>query len=58
MICPTCTSTEGHYSDIEDFNPGGGGSDPEWSYYECWTCYNCEHTLYSYENGYEYEDEE
>ena len=54
MICPNCKSSEGHYSNIEDFNPCG---DPEWSYYECWTCYGCESTIHSYENGYEYEDE-
>lgn len=55
MICPNCKSTEGHYSNIEDFNPG---NDPEWSYYEGWTCYGCESSLYSYQEGFEYEDEE
>lgn len=54
MICPNCGSTEGHYSNIEDFNPG---SEPEWSYYECWTCYGCESSFYSYEDVFEYWDE-
>lgn len=55
MICPNCKSSEGHHSHIEDFNPG---SDPEWGYYECWTCYGCESSFYSYEDVFEYGDEE
>lgn len=54
MMCPNCASPEGNYSNIEDFNPG---SDPEWSYYECWTCLDCGHTIYSYEDDFEYGDE-
>lgn len=66
MICPNCISTEGgHYSNIEDLRSNGGfsrhynpGNDPEWSYYECWMCLECGYTVYSYEDDFEYGDEE
>lgn len=61
MICPNCSSTEGHYSNIEDFNCANSchpGSDPEWSYYECWTCYGCKSSFYSYEDVFEYGEDE
>lgn len=54
MICPNCGRKEGIYSEVEDFNPG---NDPEWSYYTCWMCLNCHHTVYSYEENFKYEDE-
>jgi len=55
MKCPNCSSTDGAYREIEDFNPGG---DPEWSYYEFWQCFSCDHTVYSYEDGFEYSEDE
>lgn len=55
MICPNCGAEHGHYMSIEDFNPG---SEPEWSYYEAWVCHICWHAMYSYEDGYIYEDEQ
>lgn len=58
MICPECDFDEGLYSDIEDFNPGADEfGQPEWSYYTCWMCLNCHHTVYSYEAEFKYEDE-
>lgn len=53
MICPKCQQSDGAYSEIEDFNPG---SEPEWSYYTSWQCYNkaCLNTVYSYEDDFVY----
>lgn len=59
MKCPTCFSYNGAYREIEDFNPGADEfGQPEWSYYEYWQCFTCHHTVYSYEDGFIYGDEE
>lgn len=53
--CPECFSHEGEYREIEDFNPG---SEYEWNFYTYWMCLRCHNTVYSYEEGFVYEDEE
>ena len=55
MKCRQCfDARNGTYNEIEDFNPGSEYG--EWTYYQSWTCLNCGWYIYSYEEGFIYED--
>lgn len=54
MKCPECFAEDGHYNEIEDFNPG---NEPEWSYYTIWVCHICWNSVNQWEDGFEYGDE-